>query len=177
MSFFSAPMQSAEFGGMERDFGIGITEITPTTASTTTAVAGKNTAQMRYIFETYFSHYNLVCKCTCGLFFPPQGTVRLVGGQHRCEGRVEMYLRREWGTVCDDAWDIPDAKVVCRQMSCGLPRAAQGQAFFGPGHGPIQLDNLKCTGMEANLLQCSHIAWHVHNCDHSEDASVVCTLL
>ncbi|XP_056603023.1 scavenger receptor cysteine-rich domain-containing group B protein [Triplophysa dalaica] len=133
--------------------------------------------QMCYIFETYFSHYNLGCKCTCGLFFPPQGTMRLVGGQHRCEGRVEMYLRSQWGTVCDDAWDILDAKVVCRQMSCGLPRAAHAQAFFGQGRGTIHLDNLKCTGTEANLLQCSHIAWNVHNCDHSEDASVVCGLL
>ncbi|KAA0716886.1 Scavenger receptor cysteine-rich domain-containing group B protein [Triplophysa tibetana] len=141
------PLQLEEFGGMQRDFGIGITEkitITTTTASTTTAV---------------------------------EGTMRLVGGQHRCEGRVEMFLRREWGTVCDDAWDILDAKVVCRQMRCGLPRAAQEQAFFGQGRGTIHLDNLKCTGMEANLLQCSHIAWNVHNCDHSEDASVTCALL
>lgn len=119
----------------------------------------------------------LGCNCTCGLSFSPQGTMRLVGGQHRCEGRVEMYLRGEWGTVCDDAWDVLDAKVVCRQMSCGLPWAAQGQAFFGQGRGTILLDNLKCTGTEANLLQCSHIAWNVHNCDHSEDASVTCALL
>ncbi|KAI7812334.1 scavenger receptor cysteine-rich domain-containing group B protein [Triplophysa rosa] len=139
------PLQFEEFGGMERDFGIGITErITTTTASTTTAV---------------------------------EGTTRLVGGQHRCEGRVEMYLRGEWGTVCDDAWDIPDAKVVCRQTGCGLPRDVQVQAFFGQGRGTILLDNLKCTGTEANLLQCSHIAWNVHNCDHSEDASVTCALL
>ncbi|XP_016401775.1 scavenger receptor cysteine-rich domain-containing group B protein-like [Sinocyclocheilus rhinocerous] len=107
---------------------------------------------------------------------PADGTIRLVGGLNRCEGRVEIFLRGEWGTVCDDAWDIADAKVACRQMGCGLPRAAQVMAYFGPGRGSIQMDNLKCTGREATLTQCSHIAWNVHNCDHSEDASVTCEL-
>ncbi|XP_016102263.1 scavenger receptor cysteine-rich domain-containing group B protein-like [Sinocyclocheilus grahami] len=107
---------------------------------------------------------------------PADGTIRLVGGLNRCEGRVEIFLRGEWGTVCDDAWDIADAKVACRQMGCGLPRAAQVMAYFGPGRGTIQMDNLKCTGREAALTQCSHIAWNVHNCDHSEDASVTCEL-
>ncbi|RXN32439.1 scavenger receptor cysteine-rich domain-containing group B -like protein [Labeo rohita] len=112
-------------------------------------------------------------------FFIPEstaGTIRLIGGINRCEGRVEIYLRGEWGTVCDDAWDIADAKVVCRQMGCNLPKAAQVMAHFGPGRGPIQMDNLKCTGTEATLTQCSHIAWNVHNCDHSEDAGVTCGL-
>ncbi|XP_050964964.1 scavenger receptor cysteine-rich domain-containing group B protein [Labeo rohita] len=107
---------------------------------------------------------------------PADSTIRLIGGINRCEGRVEIYLRGEWGTVCDDAWDIADAKVVCRQMGCNLPKAAQVMAHFGPGRGPIQMDNLKCTGTEATLTQCSHIAWNVHNCDHSEDAGVTCGL-
>uniref|UniRef100_A0A672QZ94 SRCR domain-containing protein n=1 Tax=Sinocyclocheilus grahami TaxID=75366 RepID=A0A672QZ94_SINGR len=116
------------------------------------------------------------CTQLIPFFFSSQGTIRLVGGLNRCEGRVEIFLRGEWGTVCDDAWDIADAKVACRQMGCGLPRAAQVMAYFGPGRGTIQMDNLKCTGREAALTQCSHIAWNVHNCDHSEDASVTCEL-
>ncbi|XP_032390375.1 scavenger receptor cysteine-rich domain-containing group B protein [Etheostoma spectabile] len=107
---------------------------------------------------------------------PPEGTVRLVGGQHRCEGRLEMYSNSGWGTVCDDAWDLPDARVVCRQLGCGEATAARGEAFFGPGTGTILLDNLKCSGAEASLQECSHIPWNVHNCDHSEDAGVTCSL-
>ncbi|XP_028278024.1 scavenger receptor cysteine-rich domain-containing group B protein [Parambassis ranga] len=108
---------------------------------------------------------------------PTEGMMRLIGGQHRCEGRVEMYLNSQWGTVCDDAWDLPDAQVVCRRLGCGDAMAARGESFFGPGTGTILLDNLKCTGMEASLQQCSHISWNVHNCDHSEDAGVTCSLL
>uniref|UniRef100_A0A8C7I4T8 Soluble scavenger receptor cysteine-rich domain-containing protein SSC5D n=1 Tax=Oncorhynchus kisutch TaxID=8019 RepID=A0A8C7I4T8_ONCKI len=102
--------------------------------------------------------------------------VRLVGGQHHCEGRVEMFSGAKWGTVCDDAWDMPDAQVVCRQLGCGEAAAARGEAYFGPGNGTILLDNLKCSGSEASLQQCSHIPWDVHNCDHSEDAGVTCSL-
>ncbi|XP_028664161.1 scavenger receptor cysteine-rich domain-containing group B protein isoform X1 [Erpetoichthys calabaricus] len=107
---------------------------------------------------------------------PREGAVRLVNGRHRCEGRVELYLEKQWGTVCDDAWDLKDARVVCRQMGCGNATAAQEEAYFGRGTGIILLDNLKCRGNETYLQQCSHIRWDVHNCDHSEDAGVTCAL-
>ncbi|KFV82957.1 Scavenger receptor cysteine-rich domain-containing group B protein, partial [Struthio camelus australis] len=101
--------------------------------------------------------------------FAPAGFLRLVNGSHRCEGRVEMFYLSQWGTVCDDAWDLRDAKVVCRQLGCGHAVAAWGEARYGQGAGYIFLDNLKCKGNEASLLRCSHIRWDVHNCDHSED--------
>ena len=44
------------------------------------------------------------------------GDVRLIGGSNSFEGRVEVCLNNNWGTVCDDVWGTPDANVVCRQL-------------------------------------------------------------
>ena len=39
---------------------------------------------------------------------------------------------------------------------------------------PIHLDNMQCTGSEENITQCSYVTSTAINCDHSEDAGVIC---
>ena len=42
--------------------------------------------------------------------------MRLVNGRDDTEGRVELCLNNEWGTVCDTTFDDFAARVVCRQL-------------------------------------------------------------
>ena len=45
---------------------------------------------------------------------------------------------------------------------------------FGPGTGPILLDNVECNGTEQNLTECQHNDIGMHNCGHGDDAGVAC---
>ncbi|XP_057179428.1 deleted in malignant brain tumors 1 protein-like [Triplophysa rosa] len=101
--------------------------------------------------------------------------IRLMSGFNFCSGRVEMYYNGQWGTVCDNGWDLSDAAVVCRQLDCGDVVEVKGGAYFGQGSGKIWMDAAQCNGSEASLLSCSSTKWDIQNCDHSKDAGVVCT--
>ncbi|XP_043390774.1 deleted in malignant brain tumors 1 protein [Chelonia mydas] len=104
-----------------------------------------------------------------------QTQLRLVNGPNRCTGRVEVLHNQQWGTVCDDSWDLTEARVVCWQLGCGTALSAPGGSQFGRGSDPIWLDNVHCTGTEAALSECRARPWGIHNCHHGEDASVVCS--
>ena len=122
------------------------------------------------------------------------GHVRLVGdGSTSTQGRAEVCLGGEWGTVCDDSWDNNAATVVCNQL--GLPGDGQNMisnkihvlhiifspaaistsgSHFGQGAGKIFLGNVKCHGNESRLVDCSSSGYLAKDCQHLEDAGVIC---
>ena len=105
-----------------------------------------------------------------------EGSVRLVGGDTTLEGRVEVFLLGQWGTVCDYDWDIVDAIVVCRQLGNLQAVEAPRYAAFGAGSGPSWYYSLYCTGTESNLTECSKYTYNFGSaCSHSRDAGAVCS--
>nr|XP_020859189.1 soluble scavenger receptor cysteine-rich domain-containing protein SSC5D [Phascolarctos cinereus] len=103
-----------------------------------------------------------------------QERLRLAGGPHGCAGRLEVWHGGRWGTVCDDGWDLRDAAVACRELGCGGALAAPGGARFGEGSGPVWMDDVGCGGGEQALQDCPRSPWGRSNCDHTEDAGLVC---
>jgi len=104
--------------------------------------------------------------------------VRLVDGPNPYTGRVEVYTSArgldEWGTICDDNWDIEDVRVVCHQLGYPYVVDAPRDAHYGQGTGPIWLDNVQCLGNESDIFVCTHNGVSNHDCSHREDASAEC---
>ena len=55
----------------------------------------------------------------------------------------------------------------------------KSNVFFGGGGSfqPIHLDDLRCSGSEATLLNCTHGGVGMHNCKHHEDIGIICQRL
>ena len=45
---------------------------------------------------------------------------------------------------------------------------------FGPGSGTILMNKVDCNGTETSLEQCWFKGWDITECNHTEDAAVIC---
>ncbi|XP_034022951.1 lysyl oxidase homolog 2A [Thalassophryne amazonica] len=104
-----------------------------------------------------------------------QPLVRLRGGAMIGEGRVEVLKNGEWGTVCDDNWNIQAASVVCRELGFGSAKEALNNARLGQGIGPVHMNEVECSGFEKSLTEC-YFNHDALNCNHEEDAAVRCNV-
>ncbi|CAL1570327.1 unnamed protein product [Knipowitschia caucasica] len=105
------------------------------------------------------------------------GSVRLIGPDGLSgRGRVEIYIRGEWGSVCDDLFSRTAGTVVCKQLGYNSALAVMKRAILGAADDNVKilLDNVECTGTEDSLLECKRSKVGVHNCSHKEDVGVIC---
>ena len=126
------------------------------------------------------------------------GEVRLVRGRNTLQGRVEVCFDGVWGTVCSHGWSVEDTNVVCRQLGfsgsgmteysislsvynsinsliinfIGSTPSYNGR--FGRGSGPVFYADVMCGGLEARLLDCDKGVLEETNCNHNQDAGVIC---
>ncbi|XP_062961926.1 CD5 antigen-like [Cynocephalus volans] len=109
------------------------------------------------------------------LFSESSSRVQLVGGPHRCEGRVEIDWNGQWGTVCDDGWDINDVAVLCRELGCGAAKGTPSGILYKPSKEKEQkvlIQQVNCNGMEDTLDECEPS--DVFDCQYDESAGASC---
>uniref|UniRef100_I3JBR1 HHIP-like protein 1 n=1 Tax=Oreochromis niloticus TaxID=8128 RepID=I3JBR1_ORENI len=105
------------------------------------------------------------------------GSVRLVSAEGLPDrGRVEIFIRGQWGTVCDDLFTIKSGNVVCRQLGFSNALAVMKRAVLGEADDSVKifLDDVECEGGERSLLECKRSRVGKHNCSHAEDVGVIC---
>ncbi|NWV72555.1 CD6 protein, partial [Dasyornis broadbenti] len=94
---------------------------------------------------------------------------RLSGGRDGCAGRVEVFFRGTWSTVCDSTWYELEAAVLCRTLGCGnaLRRPSFGHTL--PGKMLYQ-----CGMPQPSLAQCHWTFNKSAPCHQSRAAGVIC---
>ena len=64
--------------------------------------------------------------------------------------------------------------MVCRQLGYSRALNVHHSAYYGQGDGSILMDNVQCQGNESRLDECAFKGWGVTDCNHANDAGVVC---
>ena len=86
-----------------------------------------------------------------------EGGVILVGGSSPSEGSVRICHDNEYRSVCDDFFTDRSAGVVCRQLGYATGVPTRRSRFVGDtGAVSYWLDDVDCSGAEANLGDCRH---------------------
>ncbi|XP_071804223.1 scavenger receptor cysteine-rich domain-containing protein DMBT1-like isoform X2 [Asterias amurensis] len=120
---------------------------------------------------THFYDVGVICNVEPQL--PPP--IRLVNGNTPYEGRVEIYHKCYWGTICSRGWTLQEADVICRQLGYPSATHAWGRAHFGRGTGLLWLNVEGCNGSESNIIQCNHWGWSNYISTHSKEVGVTCS--
>ncbi|XP_076082455.1 neurotrypsin-like [Mytilus galloprovincialis] len=124
-------------------------------------------------YLTYCSHYfDVGIQCLFNNPTKDHGNLRLIGGQNKNEGRLEINLFDEWGTVCHDYFSNFEAVVACKQLGycTGIVLPSKN---VDDGNGTIWLANVDCEGNEEKLVNCSYDSYVTH-CGHQNDVGIRC---
>ncbi|RDD45648.1 Deleted in malignant brain tumors 1 protein [Trichoplax sp. H2] len=122
------------------------------------------------------------CQCSSGYYGnlcqygpPKTGDVNIIPESisNLGRGRIEVYLQGIWTTVCKKNFTNQAADVVCQQR--GYAGAITSGSFYDSGTGKIGLYNVRCSGFELLLSECSYDTNNAESiCNHDDDVGVSC---
>lgn len=112
----------------------------------------------------------------------PTVPVRLLGGASEHEGRLQVYLKGKWGTVCDYGWTQINAALVCNQLGLALNpldwRLLRSEVPNAGTAEDVILSNVRCTEHDIDITKCraerfSHGEF-LNSCTHEYDVGIRC---
>ncbi|CAG5108295.1 Similar to bark: Protein bark beetle (Drosophila melanogaster) [Cotesia congregata] len=110
---------------------------------------------------------------------PESRSIRLVDGPTPLEGRVQLFHKGSWRSVCTNSrnWTRADYEIACRQLGF------QGGKWSGwfdrqwPASSRLLYEEPQCRGTESSLQDCKH--WSSRQlgagvCDYHPDLAITC---
>ncbi|XP_038072908.1 LOW QUALITY PROTEIN: uncharacterized protein LOC119741237 [Patiria miniata] len=103
-------------------------------------------------------------------------SIRLAGGGNPKSGRVELFFKGQWSTVCNMEWADSDADVVCRQLGFFGPSIAFTGKIPDGELRPLHISFEACRDDEARLAQCilEETIPGFYGCRRDTAAEVIC---
>uniref|UniRef100_A0A8C5ZTX1 Antigen WC1.1-like n=1 Tax=Marmota marmota marmota TaxID=9994 RepID=A0A8C5ZTX1_MARMA len=131
--------------------------------------------------------------------------VRLVDGGSRCAGRVEIFQKNSWGTICDQGFvrldggggpcsgrvevnsgggwipvpyrnfTLPTAQVICAELGCGKAASFLLDLPLREASEQVWAEEFQCKGWEPELWFCPRVPCPAGSCQHRGAVQVVCS--
>ena len=102
--------------------------------------------------------------------------IRLTGGSTPYEGRVEVFIDGQWGTVCSiEEVTKFEAVTLCNSLGFGPPQSVVSGALYGDNTDmPILISSLLCEKAQDHFSQCT-IRNQLSGCTHDNDVGLICS--
>ncbi|XP_030745583.1 protein bark beetle isoform X2 [Sitophilus oryzae] len=106
--------------------------------------------------------------------------IRLLGGDTETEGRLQIKINNQWGTVCNYGWTVENAALVCQQLGYVLnPSDWYIERNEIPDAGKTEkvvLSNVQCQDYDLDITKCraETITDFYNSCDHDNDVGIRC---
>ncbi|KAG5895778.1 hypothetical protein JTB14_001625 [Gonioctena quinquepunctata] len=110
----------------------------------------------------------------------PKVPIRLLGGSSETEGRLQLKINDQWGTVCNYGWTMKNAALVCQQLGYVLnPDDWNLERNEVPAAGTAEtviLSNIQCDDFDLDITKCKSesTADFLNSCNHDNDVGVRC---
>ncbi|KAH9500139.1 hypothetical protein Btru_077291 [Bulinus truncatus] len=103
-------------------------------------------------------------------------SIRLVGGENEFEGRLEVEINGQWGTVCKDGWIEENSLLVCQQLGLALNRdyPLARLRTRAPDSTPVHMNWVSCDETDVDFTKCRAVNDDAVTCSHDKDVYIKC---